>query len=178
MRHLFAPLGLVLLLGTALLFPGCGAAGAAQDQFGGGTGDDPPPASGSMSPGELAYAQQVLDLVNAERANAGVGPVVWDEPATDVAYAHSVDMDVRNFFSHTNPDGLGPGDRINAAGIRWTAWGENIARGQDSPGAVMSGWMASPGHRDNILNANFTHLGVGVHSASGGPWWTQVFLRR
>jgi uncharacterized protein YkwD len=98
--------------------------------------------------------------------------------ASQVAYEHCVDMDVRDFFSHTNPDGDGPGDRIAAAEISHAGWGENIAWGYASPQAVMDGWMNSPGHRANILNSAWTHVGIGVHAPGvGGPWWTQVFLR-
>jgi uncharacterized protein YkwD len=130
-----------------------------------------------MSAAELAMALAVLDLVNAERANAGLSPVAMHSEGSDVAWRHSVDMDERNFFAHTNPDGDGPGQRIAAAGIANAGWGENIAYGYGSPESVMTAWMNSSGHRANILNANWTHIGIGVHSAPGGPWWTQVFLR-
>lgn len=163
------------LLFLASLLTGCGAGGGGEPT--GGSGNPPPPV-GSMSSSELAWAQQVLDLVNVERERVSLPPLQWHAAASQVAYGHSVDMDWRNFFSHTNPDGLSPGGRINAASIPWTAWGENIARGQDDPGAVMNAWMNSDGHRANILNSMFTHLGVGVHTAAGGPWWTQVFLRQ
>jgi hypothetical protein len=59
-----------------------------------------------MSPSELAMAMQVLDLVNQERADAGLAPLAWDDGAAQVAYEHSVDMDLRDFFAHTNPDGM------------------------------------------------------------------------
>ena len=131
-----------------------------------------------MSSGERLWAQEVLDLVNAERAAVQAPPVAWHDGATDAAYAHSVDMDVRAFFAHTNPDGDGPGDRLHAAGVSWASYGENIAMGQKTPADVMRAWMDSDGHRRNILDPAFTHLGVGVHtSAQGGPWWTQCFVR-
>jgi uncharacterized protein YkwD len=120
---------------------------------------------------------EVLDLVNAERREADLPELLWHQGAADVAFAHSVDMAVRGFFSHTNPDGLGPSERISAAGIPWSALGENIAQGQGTPTHVMSSWMGSSGHRANILNPTFTHLGVGVRTGSSGPWWTQNFLR-
>ncbi len=84
-------------------------------------------------------------------------------------------MAARDYFSHTSPEGGSAGDRITAAGYRWSTWGENIARGQQTPESVMDAWMNSPGHRANILNCDFKDLGVGVHIASGGPWWTQNF---
>ena len=119
-------------------------------------------------------AVAVLDLVNVERQKAGLDPLAWDDGAAEVAYAHSVDMDVRDFFAHTNPDGLEPWDRLSAAGVAWSTAGENIARGYDTPEDVVAGWMSSPGHRDNILRASFRRLGVGVHQGSS-TWWTQLF---
>jgi len=87
-------------------------------------------------------------------------------------------MDFRSFFDHTNPDGDGPGDRLRAAGVNWGSYGENIALGQNTPPDVMQAWMTSDGHRRNILDPSFTHLGVGVHTSyGGGPWWTQEFIR-
>ncbi|WP_028799601.1 sigma-70 family RNA polymerase sigma factor [Streptomyces sp. 142MFCol3.1] len=118
---------------------------------------------------------QVVALVNKERAAAGCGPLTEDPQLEDAAQAHSDDMAARNFFEHTNPDGTDPGQRITAAGYRWSTYGENIAQGQQTPEAVMESWMNSPGHRANILNCSFKNIGVGVHRGSGGPWWTQDF---
>lgn len=118
---------------------------------------------------------QVVALVNKERAAAGCGPLTEDPQLEDAAQRHSDDMAARNFFDHTNPDGADPGQRITAAGYRWSTYGENIAQGQQSPQAVMDSWMNSPGHRANILNCSFKDIGVGVHKGSGGPWWTQDF---
>ncbi|MFE0089226.1 sigma-70 family RNA polymerase sigma factor [Streptomyces sp. NPDC058991] len=119
--------------------------------------------------------EQVVALVNAERAEAGCGPVRSNDKLETAARRHSEDMAARGYFDHTSPDGTDPGDRITAAGYRWSTYGENIARGQQSPSSVMDSWMNSPGHRANILNCSFKELGVGIHDASGGPWWTQAF---
>ncbi|KMS68854.1 RNA polymerase [Streptomyces viridochromogenes] len=118
---------------------------------------------------------QVVALVNKERSAAGCGPVSEDPLLNKAALGHSEDMDARDFFDHTNPDGADPGQRITAAGYTWSTYGENIAMGQQTPEAVMESWMNSPGHRANILNCSFKDIGVGVHKASGGPWWTQNF---
>ena len=68
--------------------------------------------------------------------------------------------------------------RMIAGGMSgYSAWGENIARGQQTPAAVMASWMGSQGHRENILRAIFTHMGVGVHSTND-IWWTQLFVTR
>ncbi|MEU5592949.1 sigma-70 family RNA polymerase sigma factor [Streptomyces sp. NPDC020298] len=118
---------------------------------------------------------QVVALVNKERSAAGCGPLTENPQLEDAAQRHSDDMAARNFFDHTNPDGADPGQRITAAGYRWSTYGENIAQGQQTPQAVMDSWMNSPGHRANILNCSFKDIGVGVHKGSGGPWWTQDF---
>ncbi|NEA00812.1 CAP domain-containing protein, partial [Streptomyces sp. SID10116] len=132
---------------------------------------DPKPAPQQPS----GTAEQVVALVNTERAKAGCGPVRSNGKLATAAAKHSADMAARDYFDHTSPDGTDPGDRITAAGYRWSTYGENIARGQQSPAAVMDSWMKSPGHKANILNCDFKELGVGIHNGSGGPWWTQAF---
>ncbi|WP_344341549.1 CAP domain-containing protein, partial [Kitasatospora putterlickiae] len=122
-----------------------------------------------------SFAQQVVDLVNVQRSQAGCGPLALDGRLTTAAQVHSDDMASRDFFDHASPEGNHADQRIEAAGYRWSTWGENIARGQKDPAAVMESWMNSPGHRANILNCSFQQIGVGVRTGSGGPWWTQVF---
>ncbi|MBT2489499.1 sigma-70 family RNA polymerase sigma factor [Streptomyces sp. ISL-96] len=122
-----------------------------------------------------SFNQQVTDLVNTERADNGCGPVSQNSRLNTAAQRHSADMAARDFFDHTNPDGAGPGERITAAGYAWSTYGENIAMGQRTPAQVMESWMNSSGHRANILNCSFKEIGIGIHDASGGPWWTQVF---
>ncbi|AOR36656.1 RNA polymerase [Streptomyces fodineus] len=118
---------------------------------------------------------QVVALVNKQRSAAGCGPLTEDPQLQKAAQGHSDDMAARHFFDHTNPDGADPGQRITAAGYRWSTYGENIAQGQQTASAVMESWMNSPGHRANILNCSFKDIGVGVHKGAGGPWWTQDF---
>ncbi len=129
--------------------------------------------SGSGKPSGLGA--QVIALVNEERASAGCGPLTDDSLLRAAAQGHSEDMAARDFFDHTNPDGEDPGQRITAAGYRWSTYGENIAKGQQTAESVMTSWMNSPGHRANILNCDFKNIGVGIHNGSGGPWWTQNF---
>jgi uncharacterized protein YkwD len=171
----------VPLLVLVLLAPALAACGLATSIAGvpetsipdGGSGNAEAP-----SPGEEAWALEVLDRVNAQRQAQGLDPVAWHPVAADVAYAHAWDMDRRGFFDHENPDGQGPGARLTDAGVSWWSAGENIARGQADPGEVMDDWMNSPGHRANILEPTFSHLGSGVHSGPReGPWWVQVFLQ-
>ncbi|WP_329379109.1 CAP domain-containing protein [Streptomyces sp. NBC_01716] len=141
---------------------------------------DPKPTTNEPEPGGGGggFAEQVTTLVNSERSKAGCGPVTANSQLETAALRHSQDMAAKDYFDHTSPDGRDPGDRITAAGYRWTTYGENIARGQQTPASVMEGWMNSPGHRANILNCAFKEIGVGVHDASGGPWWTQAFGAR
>ncbi|MFF5918884.1 CAP domain-containing protein [Streptomyces flavochromogenes] len=122
----------------------------------------------------VAAEAEVVRLVNVERAKVGCSPVSADARLAALAGAFSSDMAARGFFDHTDPDGATPWARAEKAGISGLG-GENIARGQADAAAVMESWMNSDGHRANILNCDFTTLGVGVHFADGGPWWTQDF---
>ncbi|MXM66531.1 sigma-70 family RNA polymerase sigma factor [Streptomyces sp. HUCO-GS316] len=132
-------------------------------------------AAPQSQPAPSGTVGQVVALVNRERAAAGCGPLTEDAQLNKAAQGHSDDMAARDFFDHTNPDGADPGQRITAAGYRWSTYGENIAMGQQTPESVMDSWMNSPGHRANILNCSFKNIGVGVHNGGGGPWWTQAF---
>ncbi|MFD7133177.1 CAP domain-containing protein [Streptomyces sp. NPDC059894] len=123
---------------------------------------------------EAQAAAQVLKLVNEERSKVGCSALAANSALAGLAQSFSEDMAARGFFDHTDPDGATPWDRAAKAGIS-DLGGENIARGQADAAAVMEAWMNSPGHRANILNCDFTTLGVGVHFGSGGPWWTQDF---
>ncbi|MFF8835605.1 CAP domain-containing protein [Streptomyces sp. NPDC015130] len=141
-------------------------------------GTDPGPGGGpQQDTGQSSAADQVIALVNAERAKAGCGALSANATLTKAAQGHSDDMAARDYFDHTNPDGDGPGERVTAAGYPWSTYGENIAMGQSTPEQVMEGWMNSPGHRANILNCDFKEIGVGIHT-DGGPYWTQVFGAR
>ena len=130
----------------------------------------PPPVTTTASEFEL----EVFRLVNVERANHGLPALIWHDELATVARAHSADMAHRNFFDHTNPDGVGFGARITNAGITSFARAENIAIGIRAAETVMSRWMDSPMHRANILSPSLTHLGVG-HYADGN-YWTQKFI--
>ncbi|THA40059.1 sigma-70 family RNA polymerase sigma factor [Streptomyces sp. A1547] len=134
----------------------------------------PPPAP-APAPAPAGVAGQVIALVNSERAAAGCGPLKEDPQLREAAQGHSDDMAARDFFAHTNPDGADPGKRTTASGYRWSTYGENIAKGQQTAASVMDSWMKSPGHRANILNCSFKDIGVGIHTGPGGPWWTQNF---
>ncbi|MFJ8234106.1 CAP domain-containing protein [Ureibacillus sp. NPDC094379] len=123
-----------------------------------------------------AFEQQVVDLTNAERTKAGLKPLEIYAPLMKVAEAKSADMAKNNYFSHTSPTYGSPFDQIKAAGISYKSAGENIAQGQRTPAEVVQAWMDSPGHRQNIMNANYTHIGVGY--VESGNYWTQQFIQQ
>lgn len=178
MRHLFLTSAGLLLL---FVLTGCGAGGVLGEVLGSGPGPLPggdPGTDGEMTEDELAWALEILDRTNTERANANLDALEWDALAAAVSQAHNRDMRTRGFFAHDNPDGLDPGQRLRAAGVTMSGWGENIARGQATPAEAMNSWMNSQGHRENILRDWFTDLGVGVLRLSGGPWWGQSFVSR
>lgn len=116
---------------------------------------------------------RVVELVNAERGKVGCSALTLNTTLSKVAQAHSEDMARHQNMSHTGSDGSAPGDRITSAGYTWSAYGENVAYGYASPEQVMAGWMASPGHKANILNCAFKEIGVGL--AQPGSYWTQDF---
>ena len=122
-----------------------------------------------------AYEQEVFDLVNQIREENGLEPFVYNETLAGTARAHSQDMIDRNFFSHTNPDGEDPFDRMRDNGLSFSMAAENIAAGQRTPEEVVNSWMNSEGHRANILGS-CEELGVGLAlGGSYGYYWTQCF---
>ena len=121
-----------------------------------------------------SYEQQVADLVNAERAKAGLPALKLNWELSRVARIKSQDMHDKKYFSHQSPTYGSPFDMIKKFGISYRAAGENIAQGYATPQAVMTGWMNSPGHRANILSASFTQIGVGYFK--DGNYWTQMFI--
>jgi uncharacterized YkwD family protein len=120
------------------------------------------------------FEQQVVELTNQERANNGLQPLQIDEPLSNVARDKSRDMAGNGYFDHNSPSYGSPFDMMNSYGISYNTAGENIAKGQRSPQEVVQAWMDSPGHRANILNGNFTHIGVG--HVEHGNHWTQMFI--
>jgi uncharacterized YkwD family protein/spore coat assembly protein SafA len=125
-----------------------------------------------------AVEEQVVKLVNAERAKRGLKPLAANWQLSRVARIKSQDMRDRGYFSHISPTYGSPFDMMQAFGISYHAAGENIAAGQTTPAAVMQSWMNSAGHRQNILNPQYTQIGVGC--AVGGSYryyWTQMFIR-
>lgn len=129
--------------------------------------------SGGVTPPTcVVAADTVLGYTNYERCLQGVAPLTQNSQLDAAAQGHSDAMVNQNFFDHTNPyTGSTADSRVTAAGYAWTAVAENIASGQSSPQSVVASWMASSGHRTNILNPAYVHMGIGVN----GTTWTQVF---
>ena len=125
-----------------------------------------------------SFQKEVLDLVNVERTNRGLQPLKFNNELSNVATKKSRDMIDRNYFDHTSPTYGSPFDMMKQFGISYRAAGENIAMGQKTPKEVMNSWMNSPGHRKNILNPDFTELGVGIASNGSSIYWTQMFIGR
>ena len=131
-----------------------------------------------------SFLDEVLRYVNIERANtnSGLQPLVLSQKLNEVAYSHSQDMALSDYFSHTGADGSSPQSRATKAGYQYSRFGENIAAGYVSPKEVVDAWMTSPGHRANILNANYKELGVGYYYLANDTgnvnynyYWTQNF---
>lgn len=120
---------------------------------------------------------QVLELVNKERKAAGVKPLAIDPTLNVVAQIKAEDMAKLGYWGHTSPTFGDPFEMMEYFGIDYFTAGENIAKGQPTPQWVMQSWMNSPGHRSNILDVDFTHIGIGYAlDAHGTPCWVQMFI--
>ncbi|MFC1736251.1 CAP domain-containing protein [Candidatus Hydrogenedentota bacterium] len=128
-----------------------------------------------------AEEAEAFNRINDERAARGLQALIPDTDLHAVARAHSQDMVDRDFFDHTNPDGLSPFQRMAAAGITYSKAAENIAwnQGHSNPAqTAVTAWMNSTGHRNNILNDTYTHTGMGVAATNDGKYYfTQVFTK-
>ncbi len=122
----------------------------------------------------LAWEQEVIRLVNVERAKNGLSPLAHNWELSRVARYKSQDMKDNGYFSHQSPTYGSPFQMIKNFGISYRTAGENIAKGQATPQAVVDAWMSSAGHRANILNKSFTQIGVGY--VASGRYWTQMFV--
>jgi len=107
------------------------------------------------------FESEMLKLVNRERSKRGLKPLIADANLTNLARRQSQDMFVRGYFAHVNPDGKDPFDRMNSSNIRFISAGENLALAQTVE-IAHTNLMNSPGHRANILNPDFGHVGIGI----------------
>lgn len=123
---------------------------------------------------DASFIQQVVTLVNKERKKAGLSPVTVNKKIEAAAAVRA--KEIKSSFSHTRPDGSNFATALKEQGVSYRGSGENIAWGQKTADEVMKGWMNSSGHRANILNKNFTSIGVGCYEDSRGvKYWTQLF---
>ncbi len=131
---------------------------------------------GNNDTSEHAFIQQVVNLVNQERAKEGLAPLTIDNKVQAAAMVRAEECEVR--FSHTRPDGSNFATALKEQKVSYRSAGENIAYGQQTPEVVMKAWMNSSGHRANIMNPNFTTIGVGYYeNANGTDYWCQLFTR-
>ncbi|MBU8877690.1 CAP domain-containing protein [Bacillus sp. FJAT-29790] len=123
---------------------------------------------------ERGKERQIFDITNIFRVRYEMKPLEWDPETAKVAYAHSRDMVESNIFSHTSKKYGELSDRLEAGNVIYQIAGENIAANyMDAPAAV-EGWLNSKGHRESLLNDQFTHLGVGVYKKH----YTQNFIEK
>ncbi len=129
-----------------------------------GTGNQP-------SSNQSAYASEVVRLCNVIRQQAGMN--VLSNQNTKLQQAANIRaQEIIQNFSHTRPNGTTAYTVLSEVGVSYRAWGENIAYGQRTPQEVVDSWMSSPGHKANILSANFKEIAVGFKN----NYWVQVFI--
>jgi len=175
----------------------------------GGGGEDspdpvpttPPPATGTPAPGASTqltsantcgiadYQQSMLEQINAARATArlcgtrsfsAAPPLAWNDLLFAAAAGHAEDMAVNNYFSHDALNGRTFSQRISDAGYNWSAAGENLAAGQAGISQVITAWLDSPGHCENLMSTSFTEVGVACvrnDAARYGQYWAMSLGR-
>jgi uncharacterized protein YkwD len=131
------------------------------------------PTPTTTNPSNKNFADEVLRLVNVERAKAGLSAYTTNSAIS--AAANKRAQEISKSFSHTRTNGTSFSTVLTEYGVSFRTAGENIAYGQKTPQEVVTGWMNSPGHRANILNANFNKIGIGVYQSGGVIYWTQEF---
>lgn len=132
------------------------------------------PSTPSSSEFNTAYEDEVIRLVNAERAKYSLSPLQKDEGAASVAHVRA--KEIVQSFSHTRPDGSSCFTAAKEQGVTYSTAGENIAYGYADPAQVVNGWMNSEGHRKNILSSSFSKIGVGCYSSGNVLYWSQFFI--
>ncbi|WP_347561129.1 CAP domain-containing protein [Senegalia massiliensis] len=123
------------------------------------------------------FELEVIKLVNVERQKIGLVNLIESKSLTNVARYKSKDMITYNYFSHQSPTYGSPFNMLKKFGITYKHAGENLAAGQRTPESVVNSWINSPSHKKNILNKNFTKIGIGyIKDNNGYPFWTQMFI--
>ena len=141
----------------------------------GRVGSNPSGIGQTAVPEETGYAYEVVELVNQVRAANGLGSLTTTPQLMSTAQLRAVET--TTLFSHNRPDGTACWTAFQQNGVTYGNAGENIAAGQRTPQSVMDSWMNSPGHRANILNPDFRHIGIGCYEMDGGYgiYWVQCF---
>lgn len=146
------------------------------------TGAAPSPTA-AADLGPAAAETELLRLLNAERAKAGLVALRVDSRLTAIARARSQDMATKSYFSHTQPDGRNVFDLLNAAGVKWYGAGEIIAWNNwptlaDSAAQARNQWMGSTGHRKIVMSTGYNYVGLGLAiDDTGKKLWTGVFIK-
>ena len=136
---------------------------------------DETPAYINKNNSELAV--KLAELINDKRAAEGLAALEYNSALEEVALSHSIDMATNDYISHESPLGLSPFDRLEFANIYYTSAAENLASGFLTAEDVLNSWMNSASHRDNILNFEFTQIGVGYYyGGSNGTYWTLLLI--
>lgn len=135
-----------------------------------------------MNDRQLAFASECFELVNEFRVNNGRAPLTWDAPTAGVAALHTVYMRDQNTLTHAGPGACTIAsvclkNRLDTGGVAHLAAGENVATRAYTAQDAVNAWIASPSHRDNMLDARWTAVGIG-YAEGTDPWWTQVFIQR
>lgn len=125
-----------------------------------------------------ALASGLAENIAAARAGEGLAPVERDAELAQAAAAHACDMAQGGFFDHRGSDGSDVMARVRRAGYPACLAAENLAWGYAAPGPVAEGWMGSPGHRRNMLNAEVREIGIGLAEGPRGPIWVLVLAER
>jgi uncharacterized protein YkwD len=149
----------------------------------------PAPPAGTEITSDCGIAhlrETMLQQVNAARAAArscgakqmkAAPPLAWNKALSEAAERHSVDMAVRDYFDHVNPEGKRVGQRVSAQGYKWKMVGENLAGGDGSVPRVLAGWLKSPDHCANVMNPAYAEIGVACVRQPSSRWenyWTMV----
>lgn len=139
-----------------------------------GSGTENTPGEDNDSDSAQTFAKRVVSLVNVERAKEGLGALSIDSAMEQAATVRA--QEIQTSFAHTRPNGTGYFTALTEAGVDYRASGENIAWGQKTPEEVVHVWMNSPSHRANIMNRNFSRIGVGhLQNGNGVSYWVQLF---
>ena len=156
--------------------PGNGSTGDSAPEENAPENNTPDTDNSQDNTGEHAYIQEVVRLVNIERAKAGLAPLTINTKVQAAAMVRAKECERR--FSHTRPNGTSFATALREQGVSYRSAGENIAWGQKTPAEVITAWMNSAGHRANIMNASFTTIGVGYYeNTRGTDYWCQLFTR-